>query len=550
MKILITCGGGFQGLTLVKNIKKWNPYSNIYVADIYEDNITRYFCDNFIKVPPVSDEKAYTYALKNLCKEYGINYIIPSTPIDLKILSKLKTKFREIYNTFILVPEYEIVETFLNKAKTYTFLKFHNLPVLPTFKLDNPPPSFPIILKPNTGSGSKNIIKIFNESDYKKIQNELHVESYIAQPLIENFEEFSIDFSISMEGLASDFIVRQRIMTSLGFATVMKVVFPNKEVSLLINSLRNTFSKPAFVGIYNLQIILDKSSGELFISDVNPRIGTSAIASLFLDTNLLDNLFGCQISKVTNETCQSKKATQELKIVRFLSEKKIPLKKNKIRNIIIDLDNTIVNTLKFTFERCSLLYDHIQSKINIPKITFLMDCINIIINGQIQNLIDIISTKHNLDKKEHLTIYRKNLPPVEVFDDAIKFLTTMKKKEKKIILLTIGSNSETHHHKLKNLKNFFDQILIVKEKYDPYTNFNSFKEVLINYNLNPEETISIGDNFFSDIYPSWLAKYKMIFYIIRKNSYLPVFDSRLLFDRVPSNIYEIETFDEIFNYIE
>ena len=110
-------------------------------------------------------------------------------------------------------------------------------------------------------------------------------------------------------------------------------------------------------------------------------------------------------------------------------------------------------------------------------------------------------------------------------------------------------NIKTHQHKLKELENFVHKVILVKEKFSLSKKFNIFEEILISESLNPFETISIGDNFYTDIYPSHLANYQMIFYIQRSNSYVPSIDLKKCFDSHFKNIITISSLDEVKNYI-
>lgn len=546
LNVLITCGGGFQGLTLVKVLKtfKFDYDLNVFLTDINNENITKYFADYFVESPPVNDQNKYTAFLEKYCNSNEIKYIIPATVIDISILSSLKKYFFENYSIYILVPDKDILDIFLRKDLTYKFLQANSLPALPIYFDFSEDIHFPIILKPTSGQGSKGIIKIQNENEIKKFQKETSLHDYIIQPLIKNFDEYSFDFSVSPKGDISNFIIRKRNFVTLGFACVMEYISePNEKLLSIADSLKEIFSNQNFTGFFNIQIIHNKDDDNYYISDINPRIGTSSVFSKFIYSNIVSTLFNFS----SNENDLYKYSNKfNYKVVRYLDEKILPHQKLSIKNIVIDLDNTIIDTLGFTVERCKRLYYQLNPQIPYQLEEFLNFCLTTISNGKISSLIDSISNEFELNKEELLRIYQKILPPVPVYPDALKLIRYLCENNKNLILLTMAENQITQQLKISSIKNFFNKIYIVNEKYSIKTQKNVFKDILVENDLNPDVTISIGDNFYTDIYPAYLSNYKCLFQVQRKNTYIPnIFPKENI-----NNLFYISSISEIIHYIE
>ncbi|GIV30224.1 MAG: hypothetical protein KatS3mg028_1290 [Bacteroidia bacterium] len=436
MNILITCGGGFQGLTLIKDIKQSKETHFVVVTDINTDSITHYFAEEYIISPPVSQEEKYIQFLHDLVDKYKLNFIIPATGIDIELLSTLKTDFLK-KNCSIFVPDIDALSIFLNKKKSIEFLSNNNFPVLPTYKLtdieSNLTDCLPFIIKPIIGSGSKGITKIktiYEWNMFKKNKSDID-NNYVIQPLIDDFDEYSIDFNISLSGKMSYPIIRKRNFTTLGFAAVME--FSQKYYIFLkdvILKIQEVFSDSIFSGYYNIQVIYAKNKKELWINDINPRIGTSSVLSKFLNVSLFDNVYESPNSKNTY-IWDSENAYEfdNFKIIRYLHEFKITGNKTRIQNVVLDLDNTLIDTSQFIFDRCKILYDKLQKYISVPKNEFLAFCIHNIINNKIDVLIDNLSIKLKIDKSELLNIYRNILPPVTIYNDAKDLLNYLKFKK-------------------------------------------------------------------------------------------------------------------------
>ena len=216
--VLILSGGGFQGLTILKELIKISG-TEVFIADIYEENVTKYFTAHYSVFPKISDPSFLSH-LDNFVKENKIGLVIPSTAYELEILSKHKAK--ATYRIAVSSPE--IIELFSGKKSSYDYLKKNKFPVLPVFD-----PSvisekdLPVIVKSDKGFGGKGIsfLKTSAELHLWKEQTE-NKSDFILQKYLDEFKEFSADFAIDENGAVSDVNLRVRLRQSGGFAVVME----------------------------------------------------------------------------------------------------------------------------------------------------------------------------------------------------------------------------------------------------------------------------------------------------------------------------------------
>jgi len=93
LDVLVVSGGGFQGLGIVKCLRD-SDRIRVVVADIHEDNVTRYFAEAFHRVPPVRETEAFIAALRDICAREGVRLVIPATAFELLALAEHEPALR------------------------------------------------------------------------------------------------------------------------------------------------------------------------------------------------------------------------------------------------------------------------------------------------------------------------------------------------------------------------------------------------------------------------------------------------------------------------
>ena len=91
INVLVTCGGGFQGMTLYKSLKNIKGTS-LHLFDINTENVSKYFFDFFVTTPPIKKKRGYIKLLESYVVKHNIRFIFPATSFDLDLLSELKNK--------------------------------------------------------------------------------------------------------------------------------------------------------------------------------------------------------------------------------------------------------------------------------------------------------------------------------------------------------------------------------------------------------------------------------------------------------------------------
>lgn len=517
MRVLITCGGGFQGLSLFKELRHIGNIFSI-VCDFNEENVTRYFCDDFVKAPPVAQKNKYISFLREYCSENKVDYIIPATLVDIEILASLKQEFKNKFDCNILICDSNYLRIFLDKKKTHDYLQQNGISVQPCLNpyLDK---SYPIIGKPLGGFGSQGILIFKNIMQFiaAGIGN---ADRFLWTRLIDDFEEYSVDFSINSSGISIRPIIRKRIATSGGFAVITQTLdeYPAPLLNI-VSQVVNLFSCPALIGIYNVQVLLENNS--CFVSDINPRMGTSAVLGTATGSNLVNHLF---VSTNVEETgCR-----RSVKAVRYLDESFYPkLNTQGVQGVVFDLDDTLISNKQFIIDRAVLLYK------NFPDLfgdfsSFLINVVALLNEGKAPSLIDDLCRIFHIEKIREgiLSVYQKCFPSsVYVYPDVSPALKKLKRCGLKLYILT-DNPVKTQKVKISLMKEsvYFDDIYFTHDENIEKPDTFCFKKISVETEIPLHNLIMVGDNQYRDLLGAVNSGYRYCFHIIRPDGIISHFN--------------------------
>ncbi|MCQ2441037.1 MAG: ATP-grasp domain-containing protein [Clostridia bacterium] len=272
MKILFTSvGRRVELLQAFRNAADKNNIDlEIFGADITETAPALLFCNHTVIVPKIKDEN-YIPFLKEFCNNNKIDALIPTIDTDLLLLAKNRDLFG---NTKVFVADFDKIALCRDKRLTADY--FHSLglksPVpVDDYKLYNA--GFPAFIKPKDGSSSIFAYKVENENELKMYAD--HVPDYIIQPFIEG-TEYTVDIFCDYQG--NPILITPRIRLAVRSGEVLKTVITQddniiKEAKLLANNF-----KPR--GQITVQLIREKSTGNDYFIEINPRFGGGAPLSI------------------------------------------------------------------------------------------------------------------------------------------------------------------------------------------------------------------------------------------------------------------------------
>jgi carbamoyl-phosphate synthase large subunit len=221
-------------------------------------------------VPLIADPE-YVPALQRLCEEHDVGAIVPLTDLDIETLAQARADGRLPQ---ALVPDPEIASATYDKYETHLLLERLGLPSPATVLPGEPPPSFPVMVKPRRGSGARSIHPARDAEEAAFFCR--YVEEPVMVQRLMDGPEFSIDTLSDRDGRCLNAIPRTMI-ESRGGESIKGTVIDDPA---LIALGRDVVEALGTRGPCTVQAFRDKETG-LGITDVNTRFGGAYPAPMY-----------------------------------------------------------------------------------------------------------------------------------------------------------------------------------------------------------------------------------------------------------------------------
>lgn len=193
-------------------------------------------------------------------------------------------------NIVCLLPSYSMYKMFRNKRSLNQYCLENGFPAPKEYKVEDlPAVDYPVLLKPEIGSGSHGQYRLYKKEDYTEdIKSALNKEPYLIQELLPNGKEVQGGFFLCHKGKVIGAYTHKRIRTSPeeGGVTVLSCLNDNPK---LINQGIQLLEHAGWEGLIMLEYIYDDRSGEYKLIEANPRSWGSIMLSEYSGANLLQN---------------------------------------------------------------------------------------------------------------------------------------------------------------------------------------------------------------------------------------------------------------------
>jgi carbamoyl-phosphate synthase large subunit len=271
--ILVSGASGIVGYGILRSLKKSDKKLKLFGSTIYTDSIAEYFCD-VLEIAPLTSDNGYLQWLIDTIKKNEINLIIPGIEADLY---KWAEHIEEIEKTGakVLLNNLELINLCKDKWKFYEYLSLYQTSSVidsslsSSFELLKKEFGLPFLLKPRRGFGSKGIVVITKEEDFKMHQQYCGT-TLMAQCIVGNVnEEYTTSTFCDGKGSYFASMTLKRKLSKDGFTDKAEVV-QNEDIMNAIKDLCVIF-KP--LGPTNFQFRLH--NGEPKLLEINPRISSS-----------------------------------------------------------------------------------------------------------------------------------------------------------------------------------------------------------------------------------------------------------------------------------
>jgi carbamoyl-phosphate synthase large subunit len=285
VRILISAGGTVTAQSVVKALREDRRATFIAVVDLDDRNATKFFVDDFVRVPP-ADDPAFVAACFDVVRRLRIELFVPIiVEREFLPLEAARGEFERL-GCRVAVPSREIV---LNAGDKLAFARFLERLAIETPKTvayasDLTQMHFPAYLKPRRGSGSVGTQRFESEETLHEAARGR--SDLIVQEAVDG-TEFTVDCFAAEAGRVVAAVPRERIAIKAG-VSVKGRTYHHPHIEAIASEV---VAKTGIAGPANLQGML-REDGSFSIIEMNPRFsGTLALttaaginfASLLLD---------------------------------------------------------------------------------------------------------------------------------------------------------------------------------------------------------------------------------------------------------------------------
>ena len=216
-------------------------------------------------------------AILGLCDQHDVKIVFATTDHDALAVATLAPKLRA-RGIIAAVADAALLRAWADKVVCLRDASAAGLPVLPIIEPEQSGCTYPLIGKPRHGWGGRGHVIVRSSAETEAASRSDPDHRLFWQPLLDSYDEWSVDFAVRESGEVSPLVVRQRLRTSGGFAVVSRVR-RDTPVAELASRAAQLVAQRGACGPVNLQILVD-SRGSQWLNDVNLRPGTSATAAL------------------------------------------------------------------------------------------------------------------------------------------------------------------------------------------------------------------------------------------------------------------------------
>ncbi|MDX8549493.1 ATP-grasp domain-containing protein [Methanospirillum sp. J.3.6.1-F.2.7.3] len=269
-KIILFTGGGGAGSEALNSLLLDSHITHFADADITAKPYSLP-SSQWHQIPYASDPD-FIKGLQELCNKLNIDLLIPGVDEELIPIAHN----RDGFNCHIILPPLDFLSTHLDKYTSNKDLKKSGIPVPKTFiatQIENI--SFPCIIKPRKGRGSRGFAVINSEKELKAqlLLSHLPPDEFIVQELLVG-QEYTVTMVSDMTGKLQA-VVPVKVALKKGI-TIRANTEYNEDIIRACNKIHAAYLVP---GIYNIQLIVTET-GEIKPFEINPRISTTACLAL------------------------------------------------------------------------------------------------------------------------------------------------------------------------------------------------------------------------------------------------------------------------------
>ena len=274
---LLFCSVGRRG-ELVKDFKdSLKEKVTVIATDNSPYAPALYLADKHYIVPLVR-AKNYIDVILDICKKEKIDAITTFIDPEIEILARNRKLFEEL-GIIVLAPYENTAKLCFDKYKMYKYLIENNI-------------SFPVFVKPRTGSGSVGARKVLDCAELKQL-----CENNPSLIIQEYMDGLDLDADVYVDTISHkpvSIFTKRKIETKIGGAS-KTISFKDEK---LFSFVKEIVSKFNFNGPIDIDFFY--KDGEYYMSEINPRFGGAYLHAYGAGVDFTKMIYN-NVNYITNE---------------------------------------------------------------------------------------------------------------------------------------------------------------------------------------------------------------------------------------------------------
>ena len=248
--------------------------------------------DVFHKIPRISDSQEYLEAIKRICLDDGVNYVLPMIDYEIDIFNQNREWFKN-HGIILCMSPKNTLDIVRNKKALADFVR-DNCPetqYIPTeflCDLKTLPWQFPVVCKPANGRSSQGLIFVYNEQEWQTFLKEEKSGNYIVEPFIEG-PIVMAEVVHQHQGNRTAVMIRRELTSTPNGCSTCVYVFDDPK---LADSTRVLAEKLGIEGDVNFEYILD-CHGTYHLVECNPRFSAGCEFACLGGYDCVENHLRC-----------------------------------------------------------------------------------------------------------------------------------------------------------------------------------------------------------------------------------------------------------------